>query len=149
MKNIIEIIRINPKSKIPKKITNGSSGLDIRACIDNNITIESYSTKLINTGISIYIKNKNITALIIPRSGLGHKKGIILGNSIGLIDSDYQGEILISLFNRSNKKFIVKNFQRIAQIIFIPLINIKFNEVKIFKNKTKRFIHGFGHTGNK
>ncbi len=145
----IKIFKIHKDSWIPKYMTSGSSGLDIKAYLKKKIILKPLETKLIKTGIKIYIKKKNITGLIIPRSGLGHKNGIILSNNIGVIDSDYQGEIIIPLLNRSNKEFKIKNKDRIAQIIFIPILKIKFTIVKKFKKKTKRNKYGFGHTGTK
>ncbi len=145
----IKIFKIHKNSWIPKYMTNGASGLDIKAYLKKNIILKPLETKLIKTGIKIYIKKKNITGLIVPRSGLGHKNGIILSNSIGIIDSDYQGEIIIPLLNRSKKPFKIKNKDRIAQIIFIPIWKVKFSIVNKFKNKTKRNKLGFGHTGIK
>lgn len=145
----IKIFKIYKDSWIPKYITKGSSGLDIKAYLKKDIILKPLETKLITTGIKIYIKEKNITGIIVPRSGLGHKKGIILSNNIGIIDSDYQGEIIIPLWNRSKKSFKIKNKYRIAQIIFMPIFKIKFSVVNKFKNKTKRNKLGFGHTGIK
>ncbi len=145
----IKIFKIHKDSSIPKYMTKGSSGLDIKAYLKKKITIKPLETKLISSGIKIHIKNKNITGIIVPRSGLGHNHGIILGNSIGVIDSDYQGEIMISLFNRSKLSFNINHKDRIAQIIFIPIKKINFNIVNNFKNKTKRNEFGFGHTGIK
>ncbi len=145
----IKIFKIYKNSSIPKYITKGSSGLDIKAYLKKDIILKPLETKLIKTGIKIYIEKKNITGIIVPRSGLGHKKGIILSNNIGIIDSDYQGEIIIPLLNRSKKSFKIKNKYRIAQIIFIPILKIKFSIINKFKNKTKRNKLGFGHTGIK
>ncbi len=143
----IEIIKLNNDAEIPKNFTEGSSGFDIRICIKNNLLIKPNKYKLVNTGISIYIKKKNITGLILPRSGLAYKKGLILKNTIGIIDSDYQGEILIPILNISKKKRILKNKDRIAQILFVPIILVKFKETKNFSKKTKRFKYGLGHSG--
>ena len=131
---------------IPKYATTGSAGIDLTACIDNDLIILPGERKLISTGISINIKNKNVAGLIIPRSGLGHKNGIILGNSIGLIDSDYQGEILISCWNTGDNKFIVHFGDRIAQLVFIPILQAKFI-IKTDFTPTSRNNKGFGHTG--
>ncbi|QNS01727.1 MAG: dUTP diphosphatase [Buchnera aphidicola (Pentalonia nigronervosa)] len=137
---------INQKFSFPTYSTIGSSGLDLRACLENKIILNSQETILIPTGIEIYIKNPHITALIVPRSGLGHNKGIVLGNLIGVIDSDYQGQIMISLWNRSKKKFYIHPYSRIAQMLFVPIIKPTFSIVKKFK-KTLRNKNGFGHSG--
>ncbi|CAL4043599.1 Deoxyuridine 5'-triphosphate nucleotidohydrolase [Buchnera aphidicola (Phyllaphis fagi)] len=127
--------------------TCGSSGLDLRACIkSNNMVIHTNQILLIPTGISIFIKDPLITAIILPRSGLGHHHGIILGNTIGLIDSDYQGELMISIWNRSKKKFYIYPGNRVAQMIFVPIIKPIFNIVPDFQ-KTHRNISGFGSSG--
>ncbi len=146
----IDLIKINKNASIPQYQTKGSLGMDLRACIKKKIYIKPNKNKLINTGIAIYIKNIHIAGLILPRSGLSHKKNIVLSNSVGLIDSDYQGEIMISLWNKNNNKnIVIHNKDRIAQIIFIPIFHIKFNIVNNFNHKTKRFKYGFGHTGIK
>lgn len=131
---------------LPKYATSGSSGLDLRACLEKKIKLNAEKTVLIPTGIAIYIENPNITALILPRSGLGHKKGIVLGNLVGLIDSDYQGQLMISLWNRSKKDFYINPYDRVAQIIFVPIIRPSFSLVQKF-NKTSRDKKGFGHSG--
>ncbi len=143
----IKILKIYKDVIIPQYMTEGSGGLDIRAYLKKDIILYPSKTKLINTGIKIYIETKNIIGLIVPRSGLSHKKNIILSNTIGIIDSDYQGELMISLFNRSNKSFKIKNQDRIAQIIFTKILKINFSIVKNFNHKTKRNKFGFGHTG--
>ncbi|CAL4324724.1 dUTP diphosphatase [Buchnera aphidicola] len=130
--------------------TSGSSAIDLRAClIQKNVIIFPNQVILIPTGIGIFIKNPLITAMILPRSGLGHKYGIILGNSIGLIDSDYQGELMVSLWNRSDKKFFIHFGDRIAQLVFVPIIKPVFNIVSNFKYKTDRNVNGFGSSGIK
>lgn len=147
MKNInIKIFDFRIKKKLPKYETKGSSGLDLRACIKNELIIYPKKKYLIPSGIGIYIKKKNISSLILPRSGLAHKYGLILGNSIGLIDSDYQGQIMLSIWNKEKKEFIIKPMMRIAQMIFIPIIKINWNIVENFK-KNKRNNKGFGSTG--
>ncbi|WP_295165348.1 dUTP diphosphatase [uncultured Buchnera sp.] len=150
MMNTIEIkildSQIEKNFSFPTYATIGSSGLDLRACLEKKIILKSQQTILIPTGIAIYIADPNITALILPRSGLGHKKGIVLGNLVGLIDSDYQGQLMISLWNRSKKEFYVCPYDRVAQIVFIPIIKPHFSLVKEFK-KTSRSENGFGHSG--
>ncbi|AEO08890.1 deoxyuridine 5'-triphosphate nucleotidohydrolase [Buchnera aphidicola str. Ak (Acyrthosiphon kondoi)] len=138
--------RIKKNFSLPSYATLGSSGLDLRACLERKIKLKSQQTILVPTGIAIYIANPNITALILPRSGLGHKKGIVLGNLVGLIDSDYQGQLMISLWNRSKKDFDINPDDRVAQIIFVPIIRPSFSLVKEFK-KTLRSNKGFGHSG--
>ncbi|QCI18508.1 dUTP diphosphatase [Buchnera aphidicola (Aphis nasturtii)] len=130
----------------PEYATPGSSALDLKACINKKIILSPKEVVLIPTGISIYIENPYITALILPRSGLGHKNGIVLGNLVGLIDSDYQGELMVSLWNRGMKDFCINPNDRIAQIVFVPIIRPEFYIVKKFK-KTTRFQSGFGHSG--
>jgi dUTP pyrophosphatase len=153
MNNIkIKILNSNIKKNkdllLPRYATFGASGLDLRASIDKKIILSSKKVILIPTGIAIYIDNPYITALVLPRSGLGHKNGIILGNTIGLIDSDYQGELMISLWNRSEKSFLINPYDRIAQIVFVPIIRPNFLVVENFK-ETMRFEKGFGHSGVK
>ncbi|VFP79493.1 dUTP diphosphatase [Candidatus Erwinia haradaeae] len=130
----------------PSYATSGSAGLDLRACIDNKILLRPGDTSLIPTGIAIHISNKQISAMILPRSGLGHTHGIVLGNLVGLIDSDYHGQIMVSLWNRGDTQYIITPGERIAQIIFLPIIQIKFNIVKNFTPST-RGLGNFGHTG--
>lgn len=149
MKNIqIKILNADIKYKyiLPRYATEGSSGLDLRAAIKNKILLKSKKVILIPTGIAIHISDSNITAMILPRSGLGHKKGIVLGNLVGVIDSDYQGELMVSLWNRSTEEFYINPYDRIAQIIFVPIIRPNFILVKNF-HKTQRAEKGFGHSG--
>lgn len=136
------------KCSVLSYATKGSSALDLRACINKTLRFESFQTILLSTGISIYINDPNISAIILPRSGLGHNHGIILGNSVGLIDSDYQGEIMVSLLNRSKDTFYINPGDRIAQIMFLPVIRPVFKIVDHFKEETKRGKKGFGHSGN-
>lgn len=138
-------IRIGKEFPFPKYQTEGSAGIDIFACTKKILILQKGFTTLIPSGLSIHISDPNIAALILPRSGLGHNYGIVLGNSVGLIDSDYQGEIMVSLWNRSRKNFLINPGDRIAQIIFIPIIFSNFNIVTSFK-KTKRGEKGFGHS---
>lgn len=125
--------------------TPGSAGLDLPACLDSSLIMYPGENYLISTGIAIYIADVGIAGIILPRSGLGHKYGIILGNVIGLIDSDYQGELMISLWNRSQKEFVVRPGQRVAQLIFISVIQIKFSMVSSF-DPSVRGSKGFGHS---
>lgn len=148
MKTIrIKIIdnRVHKFFCLPRYITAGSAGLDLTACLDTSLVIFPGETHLISSGVAIYIADVEIAGVILPRSGLGHKYGIVLGNLVGLIDSDYQGELIVSLWNRSQKKFIVEPGQRIAQLVFIPIIRVKFSIVTSFEVST-RGSRGFGHS---
>lgn len=148
--NRVKMRIMNPKMgteiPLPTYATDGAAGLDLRACIDEPLEILSGTTVLIPTGLAIYIENVNFAGLILPRSGLGHKHGIILGNSVGLIDADYQGELMISCWNRSDKAFTVSVGERIAQYVLVPVVQAKFEIVESF-DETARASGGFGHTG--
>ncbi|HMI77057.1 MAG TPA: dUTP diphosphatase [Buchnera sp. (in: enterobacteria)] len=139
--------RLNKIFKIPNYATLGSSGLDLRACINEQILLTAHTTQLLPTGIAIHISDPYITAIILPRSGLGHKHGIVLGNLVGLIDSDYQGQLMISVWNRGKKNYFINPGDKIAQIVFIPIIRPLFNIVKSFNNNSNRGENGFGHSG--
>jgi dUTP pyrophosphatase len=132
--------------KLPTYASDGSAGLDLHAAISSTIDLRPQETVLISTGIAIYIKDKNYAATILPRSGLGHKKGIVLGNLIGLIDSDYQGELMISCWNRSNSSYQIQPLERIAQMIFLKIEHPKFELVDDFVS-TERGEKGFGSSG--
>ena len=134
--------------ELPDYATEGSAGLDLRAAINKNIKLHSNETILIPTGLSIFIENKDYAATLLPRSGLGHKKGIVLGNLIGLIDSDYQGELMISCWNRSRENYIIEPLDRIAQMIFIKVEHPKLEIVEEFRT-SKRGEKGFGSSGKK
>ena len=139
---------LNPKASNyePKYSSPGSAGLDLRACIENIHTLNPGETFLIPTGISIYIKDPGYAGIILPRSGLGHKHGIVLGNLVGLIDSDYQGELLVSCWNRGDKVFIINPLERIAQLVIVPINQANFNLVNNFP-ESERGEGGFGSTG--
>lgn len=138
--------RLGQSIELPAYATSGSAGLDLRACVTAPIQIAPGETVLLPTGLSIYIADPNIAATILPRSGLGHKHGIVLGNLVGLIDSDYQGELKISCWNRSEDHFTVNIGDRIAQLVFLPIIQAEFSLVEDFE-QTNRGEGGFGHTG--
>lgn len=145
----VEIRLINKLIKsVPVYSTDGSAGLDLRAAIDDKINLGPNETSLIPTGLSVYIKNKDYAATILPRSGLGHKKGIVLGNLVGLIDSDYQGELMISCWNRSVNEYIINPLDRIAQLVFIRVEHPRFEIVDAF-DQTDRGDKGFGSSGTK
>lgn len=138
--------RIGNEFPLPSYATEGSAGLDLRVCIDMPIQLTPDETLLLPTGISIYIQNPGIAAVILPRSGLGHKHGIVLGNLVGLIDSDYQGELKISCWNRSQDHFTINPGERIAQLVFVPVINADLSIVDSF-DSTSRGEGGFGSSG--
>ena len=145
----VEIRLINKLIKsVPVYSTDGSAGLDLRAAIDDKINLGPNETILIPTGLSVYIKNKDYAATILPRSGLGHRKGIVLGNLVGLIDSDYQGELMISCWNRSVNEYIINPLDRIAQLVFIRVEHPRFEIVDAF-DQTDRGDKGFGSSGTK
>tara|TARA_B100001063_G_scaffold131985_1_gene123347 strand:+ start:4538 stop:4951 length:414 start_codon:yes stop_codon:yes gene_type:complete len=134
--------------KLPSYATSGSAGLDLRAAIHKNIELNANKTILIPTGLSIFIEDKNYAATLLPRSGLGHKKGIVLGNLVGLIDSDYQGELMISCWNRSNENYTIEPLDRIAQLVFIKIEHPKLEIVDEFES-SERGNKGFGSSGKK
>ena len=134
--------------ELPDYATEGSAGLDLRAAINEKMTLHSEETILIPTGLSIFIEDKDYAATLLPRSGLGHKKGIVLGNLVGLIDSDYQGELMISCWNRSKENYIIEPLDRIAQMIFIKVEHPKLEIVDEFRT-SKRGEKGFGSSGKK
>ena len=133
-------------NQLPQYATDGSAGLDMRACIDAPMTLKSGESALIPTGLAIHLADPKMAAVLLPRSGLGHKNGIVLGNLVGLIDSDYQGEVKVSLWNRSNTDFVVEPFARIAQMVIIPVIQAAFEVVDEF-DESQRGTGGFGSTG--
>ena len=133
---------------LPSYSTDGSAGLDLRACIKSKIIIEPNSSDLIPTGLAIYLDDSSLAGLILPRSGLGHKHGIVLGNLVGLIDSDYQGELMISCWNRGQKSFTIEKGDRIAQLVVVPIVQAHFIEVDEFA-ETNRGTSGFGSSGKK
>lgn len=138
--------RIGKEIALPKYATSGSAGLDLRACLDEEITLEPGETILIPTGIAIHIDDPSLAAMILPRSGLGHKHGIVLGNLVGLIDSDYQGQLFVSCWNRGDESFVISIGERIAQMVIVPVVQVDFEEVDEF-SVTDRGTGGFGHTG--
>ncbi|MCK5889383.1 MAG: dUTP diphosphatase [Methylococcales bacterium] len=138
--------RIGNEIPTPAYATQGSAGLDLRACVEESLILQPKETILIPTGLSIYIADPETAAILLPRSGLGHKHGIVLGNLVGLIDSDYQGQIFVSCWNRGDTAFTINIGDRIAQMVFIPVIQVEFEQVDEF-NKTDRGSGGFGHSG--
>lgn len=138
--------RLGKEWPLPSYATAGSAGLDLRACVDEAIDIEPGQTVLVKTGMAIYIHDVNFAGLIIPRSGLGHKHGIVLGNLVGLIDSDYQGELMVSVWNRGQTTFRLEPGERLAQYVLVPVVQAEFEQVEEFE-ETLRGAGGFGHTG--
>lgn len=138
--------RIGTTYPLPRYETNDAAGMDLRACVDEPLTIAPGETKLIPTGIAIYIANPEMAAVILPRSGLGHKHGLVLGNLVGLIDADYQGPLMVSCWNRSNASYIIQPGDRIAQLVFLPIVRAALVEVENF-TLTERGTSGFGHSG--
>ncbi len=134
------------KEYLPSYATPGSAGLDLRACIPEPLVIEPGETRLVPTGLAIHIADPGYAALILPRSGLGHKHGIVLGNLVGLIDSDYQGQLMVSTWNRGNTAFTLNPLERLAQLVIVPILQVGFNVVDEFGEST-RGTGGFGSTG--
>lgn len=138
--------RIGDTIPMPEYATTGSAGLDLRACLDEVVTLNPGDTVLIKTGLSVYIEDPSLAGFILPRSGLGHKHGIVLGNLVGLIDSDYQGELMVSCWNRGNTPFTVEIGERLAQFVLVPVVQAEFEIVSDF-TETERGAGGFGHSG--
>ena len=140
--------RIGNEFPLPQHATDGSAGMDLRACLDEHLRIEPGETHLVPTGFAIHIANRGLAAVLLPRSGLGHKRGIVLGNLVGLIDSDYQGQVFISVWNRSDHSFTIEPGDRIAQMVFVPVVQVEFDVVNQF-DTSDRGGGGFGHSGKK
>jgi len=138
--------RIGKDIPLPEYASEGSAGLDLRACIDETVSLAAGETTLIPTGLAIYIENPQYAGMILPRSGLGHKHGIVLGNLVGLIDSDYQGQLFVSCWNRSTTAFEIEVGTRIAQLVIVPVVQVGFEAVQDFSH-TDRGAGGFGSTG--
>lgn len=138
--------RLGKQFPIPDYATAGSAGLDLRACLDAPVVLEPGQTELIRTGLAMHIGDPAYAALILPRSGLGHKHGIVLGNLVGLIDSDYQGELMVSCWNRREAPFTLQPFDRLAQLVFVPVVQARLTPVETF-DTSERGSGGFGHTG--
>jgi len=139
--------RLGTEFSLPDYATAGSAGMDLRACLDEAVTISPGETRLIPTGFAMHMENSAMAAVILPRSGLGHKHGIVLGNLVGLIDSDYQGQVYVSCWNRSDSEFVVEPGARIAQMVFLPVVQARWELVTDF-DSSDRGGGGFGHTGH-
>jgi dUTP pyrophosphatase len=142
----LKVLDARIADQLPHYATPGSAGLDLRACIDAPVVIEPGQTTLIPTGIAIHVGDPGLAAMILPRSGLGHKHGIVLGNLVGLIDSDYQGPLMVSCWNRGQVAFTVQPFERIAQLVIVPVVQATFRRVEEF-GESQRGEGGFGSTG--
>ncbi len=142
----LKILDPRVREQLPHYATPGSAGLDLRACLDAPVSLNPGETKLIPTGLAIHLADAGYAAVILPRSGLGHKHGVVLGNLVGLIDSDYQGQLMVSLWNRGHEPFTVAPFERIAQMVIVPVVQASFNLVDDF-DASHRGEGGFGSTG--
>ncbi len=147
MKIDVKIVDARMADQLPAYATPGSAGLDLRACLDAPVTLQPNAWQLIPTGIAIHLDDANFAALILPRSGLGHKHGIVLGNLVGLIDSDYQGQLMVSAWNRSPTAFTIEPMERIAQLVIVPVVQAQFNVVGDFAAASERGAGGYGSTG--
>ncbi|MGZ2745788.1 dUTP diphosphatase [Burkholderia stagnalis] len=146
MKLDLKILDARMRDYLPAYATTGSAGLDLRACLDAPLTLKPGETALVPTGLAIHLADAGYAALILPRSGLGHKHGIVLGNLVGLIDSDYQGQLMISTWNRGQTAFVLNPFERLAQLVIVPVVQAQFNIVDDFAT-SDRGAGGFGSTG--
>lgn len=142
----LKILDQRVRTQLPRYATPGSAGLDLRACLDSPLVLNPGETQLIPTGLALHLADPGYAALLLPRSGLGHKHGVVLGNLVGLIDSDYQGQLMVSLWNRGKEAFTVQPFERIAQMVIVPVVQAQFNLVEEFSDST-RGAGGFGSTG--
>jgi dUTP diphosphatase len=142
----VKVLDERIRAQLPAYATHGSAGLDLRACIDEPITLRPGDASLVPTGLAIHLADPGLAAMIIPRSGLGHRHGIVLGNLVGLIDSDYQGQVLVSCWNRGREPFVVNPLERIAQLVVVPVVQVELNVVASFE-ESERGAGGFGSTG--
>ncbi len=145
----VKVLDSRMADQLPAYATAGSAGLDLRACIDEPLELKPNAWQLVPTGIAIHLKDPAYAALILPRSGLGHKHGIVLGNLVGLIDSDYQGQLMVSAWNRSDTAFVLQPMERLAQMVIVPVLQAQFNVVQEFGEVSERGTGGYGSTGTK
>ena len=143
----VKILDPRMADQLPQYATPGSAGLDLRACLDAPLTLQPNAWQLVPTGIAIHLRDPGFAAMLLPRSGLGHKHGIVLGNLVGLIDSDYQGQRMVSCWNRSDMAFTIEPMERIAQMVIVPVVQARFNVVSEFGDVTERGAGGYGSTG--
>lgn len=148
---IVDLKILDPRmqDQLPQYATPGSAGLDLRACLDAPLTLEPNAWQLVPTGLAIHLRDPGYAAMILPRSGLGHKHGIVLGNLVGLIDSDYQGQLMVSAWNRSTQPFVLQPMERLAQMIIVPVVQASFQVVQEFGDVSERGAGGYGSTGTK
>ncbi|MCF8170056.1 MAG: dUTP diphosphatase [Methylotenera sp.] len=149
MKLDVKILDARLRDAMPAYATPGSAGLDLRACLDAPLTLQANAWQLVPTGMAIYLNDPSYAALILPRSGLGHKHGIVLGNLVGLIDSDYQGQLMVSAWNRSDVAFTIEPMERIAQLVIVPVVQAQFHLVDEFVQASERGEGGYGSTGKR
>lgn len=142
----VKILDARLRDRMPAYATSGAAGLDLRACVDAPLTLRPGETQLIPAGLAIHLADPGLAAVIVPRSGLGHKHGIVLGNLVGLIDSDYQGQLLVSTWNRGEREFTIEPLERIAQLVIVPVVQVRLNVVEEF-DASARGAGGFGSTG--
>ncbi len=147
MKIDVRVLDARMAGQLPAYATPGSAGLDLRACLDEPLTLAPGACELIGTGLAIHLADPGYAALILPRSGLGHKHGIVLGNLVGLIDSDYQGELKVSAWNRSSTAFVIEPLERLAQLVIVPVVQAQFQVVDNFEATSARGTGGYGSTG--
>ena len=145
----VKILDARIAAQMPNYATPGSAGLDLRACLDAPLTLAPNAWQLVPTGMAIHLKDPGYAAMLLPRSGLGHKHGIVLGNLVGLIDSDYQGQLMVSAWNRSDVSFTIEPMERIAQMVIVPVVQATFNVVNNFAAPSERGEGGYGSTGKK
>ena len=145
----LKILDERIREHTPVYATAGSAGLDLRACLDAPLTLQPNAWQLVPTGMAVHLNDPGYAALLLPRSGLGHKHGIVLGNLVGLIDSDYQGQLMVSVWNRSNEPFTVEPLERVAQMVIVPVVQAQFNVVDDFAQASVRGAGGYGSTGRK
>ena len=145
----VKILDARLREAMPAYATPGSAGLDLRACLDSPLTLQANAWQLVPTGMAIHLNDPAYAALILPRSGLGHKHGIVLGNLVGLIDSDYQGQLMVSAWNRSDVAFTIEPMERIAQLVIVPVVQAQFNLVDEFTGTSERGEGGYGSTGKR
>ena len=145
----IDVKVLDPRlaGQLPQYATPGSAGLDLRACLDASLTLAPNAWQLVPTGLAIHLADPGFAAMILPRSGLGHKHGIVLGNLVGLIDSDYQGQLMVSAWNRSTTPFTIEPLERIAQLVIVPVVQAQFRVVTAFDQASERGAGGYGSTG--
>jgi len=143
----VKIIDPRMAGQLPAYATPGSAGLDLRACLDAPLLLAPNAWQLVPTGIAIHLADPGFAAMILPRSGLGHKHGIVLGNLVGLIDSDYQGQLMVSAWNRSDLAFTIEPMERIAQLVIVPVVQARFRVVEAFDTASERGVGGYGSTG--